>query len=191
MVVKVKRTILTSFFFLCTYMHGLSCVVEAERQSHTEIYHHCFEEAFSSFMVVFTTGFRLNLTRKVSIDFLCVYFDRNKQQPQHSWTDANVLAHLMFSSFPLTYKNSKFVASSSDFEGYENLTSPTFSGVNLLKVSVSEYFLSQFLGQEDKIDFNQFTFTKVPLFCYTRLKKVSKHHHLSLRQHQKNMSCAL
>lgn len=44
-------------------------------------------------MVVFATGVRLNLTNKVSIDFLCVYFDRNKQQPQHSWTFANVLAY--------------------------------------------------------------------------------------------------
>lgn len=91
---------------------------------------------------------------------------------------------LMFSSFPLTYKNSKLAVSSSDFEGCENLTSPTCARVNLLKVSVSEYFLSQFLGQEDKIDLNQFTITKRPLF-YMRLKKVSKLQHLSLRQHQK------
>lgn len=103
--------------------------------------------------------------------FLCVYLDRNKQQPQHSWTIANVLAHFTVSFFSLTYKkNSQLAASSSDFEGCENLTSPAFARVNLLKVSVSDYFLSQFLGQEDKIDFYQFTITKVPLFWYTRLK---------------------
>lgn len=56
----------------------------------------------------------------------------------------------VFSSLTLTYKNSKLAASSSDFEGFENLTSPAFARVNLLKVSVSEYFLSQFLRQEDK-----------------------------------------
>lgn len=149
---------------LYIYVYGLSCVVEAERQSHTEISHYCFEEAFSSFMVVFTSGVRLNLTSKVSIDFLCVYFDRNKQQPQHSWMNVNVLAHFNVFLFSLTYKSSKFAASSLDFGGYQNLTSPTFSRVNLLKVSVSEYFLSQFLGQENKIDFNQYTVTKVPLF---------------------------
>lgn len=88
----------------------------------------------------------------------------------------------MFSSFSLTYKNSKLTASSSGFDGCENLTSPSFARVNLLKVSVSEYFLSQFLGQEDKIDFYQFTIT---IFFYTRQKKksVSKHQRLSLRQH--------
>ena len=60
----------------------------------------------------------------------------------------------MFSSFSLTYKNSKLAASSSDFEGSENLTSPAFARVNLLKVSVSDYFLFQFLAQEeDIIDF--------------------------------------
>lgn len=91
--VSTKKTI--QIFFLSVYVcvYGLSLCGEG-RGNHTEIYHHCFEEAFSSFMVVFTTGVRLNPTSKVSIDFfLYVYFDRNKQQPQHSWTGANVLAH--------------------------------------------------------------------------------------------------
>lgn len=58
--------------FLSTYVCGLSCVVEAEGQIHTQTYHYCFEEAFSSFVVVFATGVRLNLTSKVSIDsFIC------------------------------------------------------------------------------------------------------------------------
>lgn len=76
----------------------------------------------------------------------------------------------MFSSFSLTYKNSKLAASSSDFERCENLTSPTSARVNLLKVSVSEYFLSQFLGQEEKIYLYQFTSTKLTLFLYKAKK---------------------
>lgn len=84
----------------------------------------------------------------------------------------------MFSSFSLTYnKISKLASWSSDFEGSENLTSPAFASMNLLKVSVSEYFLSQFLRQEDKIDFlkNLFTTTKLPpLFGIQGCDRVSK-----------------
>lgn len=50
----------------------LLCICVWQRDNHTEIYHHCFE-AFSSFMVVFTTAVRLNLTSKVSIDFFYVF----------------------------------------------------------------------------------------------------------------------
>lgn len=53
----------------------------------------------------------------------------------------------LFSFFSLSYKYSKLAASSSDYESAENLTSPKFARVNPLKVSVSEYFLSPFLGQ--------------------------------------------
>lgn len=86
----------TDFFFspslhICVWPE--LCGGGRETITHTETSHYCFEEAFSSFMVVFTSGVRLNLTSKVPIDFLCVYFDRNKQQPQHSWTNANVLAY--------------------------------------------------------------------------------------------------
>ncbi len=118
-------------------------------------------------MVVFTTGFRLNLTSKVSIDFFYV-FTLTEINNSHNIVGRLLMSWLtsMFSSFSLTYKNSKLAASSSDFEGCENLTSPAFARVNLLKVSVSEYFLSQFLGHEGKIDFYQFTITKQPLFFF-------------------------
>lgn len=66
--------------------------------------------------------------------------------------DDNVLAHLNVSLLSLTYKNFKLAASSSDFENTGNLTSPGCARVNLLKVSMSDYFLSQILGQEEKIE---------------------------------------
>ena len=175
----------TDYFLLSICVYGLSCVRWRQWDNHAKIYHHCFK-AFSSFMVVFTTGVRLNLTIKVSIDFLCVYFDRNKQQPQHSWTIANVLAHFNVFLFSLTYKNSKLAASSSDFEGWENLTSPAFARVNLLKVSVSRAFPVPVSGTRRQNRFLSIYKYKTASFLYTRLKKsVSKHQHLSLRQHQK------
>lgn len=79
-------------------MYGLSCVVVAERQSHKDL-----SLLFGGILLIrggFTLpAFRLNLTSKVCIDFLCVYLDRNKQQPQHSWTIAYVLAHFNVSLF--------------------------------------------------------------------------------------------
>lgn len=120
---------------------------ECRRQTITDIHHNCFVETFSSFMVVFTTGVRLNLTSKVSVGlFLCVYFDRNKQQPQHSWTIANVLDHFnVFFFFPWHIKTPNWLLQAQ--------TSLAFA--RRMKVSVSEYFLSQFLGQEEKIHFYQ------------------------------------
>lgn len=101
-------------------------------------------------MVVFTTGVRLNVT--VEFGLFYVYFDRQRQQPQHSWTIVNVLAH--FNGFPLFtqayIKIQNCSLSSSDLEGQKTLTSPELARVNLLKVSVSENLLSQFLGQEKK-----------------------------------------
>lgn len=114
-------------------------------------------------MAVFTTGVRLNLTSKVSIGFFYV-FTLTEINNSHNIVGRLLMCWLtsMFSSFSLTYKNSKLAASRSDFEGNENLISPAFARVNLLKVSVSEYFLSQFLVQEDKIDFYQFTLQNCP-----------------------------
>lgn len=104
------------FVFNFAHVYGLS-LCGGGRETITDIYHNCFLETFSSFMVVFTMGVRLNLTSKVSIGlFLCVYFDRNKQQPQHSWTSANVLAHVnVFFLFPWHIKSSTLAASSLDF----------------------------------------------------------------------------
>lgn len=47
-------------------------------------------------------------------------------------------------------KNANCSLASSDLEGQKTLTSPELARVNLLKVIVSENFLSQFLGQEKK-----------------------------------------
>lgn len=67
----------------------------------TEIHHHCFEEAFSSFMVVFTTDVRLNPTSKVSVDFLYV-FTLTEINNSHNIVGRLLMSWLtsMFSSFP-------------------------------------------------------------------------------------------
>lgn len=92
------------FVTLCVW-YGLSlCGVGSDDP--VEMCHHCFKEAFSSFMVVFTTGFRLSLTNKVCCLFYVFTLTEINYQPQHSWTTANVLAYfaVSFSSFSLTYK---------------------------------------------------------------------------------------
>ena len=63
------------------------------------------------------------------------------------------------------------MASSSDFGGCKNLNCPAFASMNLVKVSVSERFLSQFWGREPKTDLCQFASTKFPLLWYMRLIK--------------------
>lgn len=62
---------------------------------------------------------------------------------------------------------------STDLEGQKTLTSPEFARVNLLKVSVSENFLSQFLGQEKKemkIDGDRLKLQNSLLFLYKAQK---------------------
>ena len=62
-------------------------------------------------------------------------------------------------------------ASRSDSEGRENLASSVLARMNLLKVSVSEYFLSHFLKQEKNNRLYPFTFYNSNSFPYTRPKE--------------------
>lgn len=133
--------------------------------THTQTHHHCFEEAFSSFVVVFTTSVRLNLTKQ-GLHWLFYMFTLTEINIDHNIVGRLLMFWLtsMFSFISLTYKNWKLAASSSDYEGCENLISPVFARLNLLKVSVSENFLPHFLWQKNKTDLSHITMTNFPLF---------------------------
>lgn len=139
------------WFLSSPCVYGLVCVVDAERQSHRDL-----SPLFSWGILFIHGGFHYRC--QVKSDQKGLYwqfyvFTLTEINNGHNIVGRLLMCWLtsMFSSFSLTYKNSKLATPSSDFECSTNLICPSFAKVNLLKVSVSENFLTHFLRQEDKI----------------------------------------
>lgn len=95
-------------------------------------------------MVVFATAISSNPTSKIAIGSFYV-FSLTEINNSHGIFGHLLMSWLtlMFSSFPARHKTSKLASSVSDFDVSDNLSSHVYPKVNLLKVTVSEYFLSQ------------------------------------------------
>lgn len=117
----------TDIYLLCVCVYGLSVVV-AERQSHRDL-----SPLFSRGILFIHGGFHNRCQVKSDqqgLYWLFYVFTLTEINNSHNIVGRVLMSWLtsMFSSFfSLTYKKSKLAASSSDFEGCENLTSPAFA----------------------------------------------------------------